>query len=139
MITAGRKYKKLIDRCALRPLTSEADLDVALAVSESLFKRLDELEVEEEDYLNLLGQLIETYEKQHHALPDTEDNSPADMLRWLMDVNGQKQVDLAAVLGVSSGRMSELANGHRDFSKSQITKLARHFNVGPGLFLPKDV
>jgi len=137
MITAGKKYKKLIERCALRPLTSDADLEVALAVSEELIGRLDLLEKEERDYFTILGDIIEAYETERYPVPEAGSFAPSEMLRWLMDENNLKQVDLALVLGVTSGRISELVNGHRDLSKSQIMKLADYFKVQPGLFMPK--
>jgi HTH-type transcriptional regulator / antitoxin HigA len=137
MITSGAKYKLLIDRCALRPLASEEDLDTALEVSQELFERLNSLEEEEKDYLKVLGSLIETYESVHHKLDDEPEGTPAEMLRWLMDVNGLKQTDLCTLLGVTSGRASEIANGVRDMSKKQILILAEHFHVTPGMFLSK--
>ena len=138
MITAGKKYKKLIDRCALRPLTSDADLEVALSVSQQLLDRIDLLDNEEKDYLSVLGDLIEAYETERYPIPEAGSIPPAEMLRWLMEENNFKQVDLAPVLGVTSGRMSELVNGHRDLSKSQIMKLADFFKVQPGLFMSRE-
>jgi HTH-type transcriptional regulator / antitoxin HigA len=137
MITAGAKYKLLIDRCALRPLASEEDLDAALKVSQELFERLNSLEEEEKDYLKVLGSLIEAYESVHHKLDDEPEGTPAEMLRWLMEVNGLKQADLCRLIGVTSGRASEIANGVRDMSKRQIMILAEHFHVTPGMFLSK--
>jgi HTH-type transcriptional regulator / antitoxin HigA len=137
MITAGAIYKKLIDRCALRPLRSEGDLDVALEVAESLYLRLESLIEEESDYLEVLSDLIGQYEAVHYPA-DYSSITPASMLRWLMEVNGMKQVDLAKVLGVSSGRASEIANGVRDMSKAQILLLAERFNVRADTFLVKN-
>jgi HTH-type transcriptional regulator/antitoxin HigA len=137
MITSGAKYKGLIDRCALRPLASEEDLDTALEVTKELMERLNSLEEEEKDYLKVLGNLIEEYEALHHALDDEPEGTPAEMLRWLMEVNGLKQVDLCQLLGVTSGRASEIANGVRDMSKNQILILAERFNVTPGMFLSR--
>ena len=137
MITSGAKYKLLIDRCALRPLASEEDLDAALEVSQELFERLGALEEEEKDYLKVLGSLIQAYEAVHHNLDDIPEGTPAEMLRWLMEVNDLKQVFLCNLLGVSSGRASEIANGVREMSKNQILTLAEHFHVTPGLFLAK--
>ncbi len=137
MITSGVKYKELIERCALRPLASEEDLDAALDMQLELMNRLNSLEEEEKDYLKVLGNLIEAYEAVHHNLDDIPDGTPAEMLRWLMQINGMKQVDLCELLHITSGRASEIANGIRDMSKSQILILAQRFNVNPGMFLSK--
>jgi HTH-type transcriptional regulator/antitoxin HigA len=139
MLTAGKKYKELIERLALRPLKSEEDLDGALKVSEELFLRMDTLAEEEADYLKVLGNLIEEYEDVHHALHQDPEATPAEMLRWLMEINELKQVDLCELLGVQSGRASEIANGVREMSKNQILILSERFNVTPGMFLSRKL
>ncbi len=137
MMTAGAKCNKLIEQCALRPLRSEADLDAALKVAEKLYLNLKSLTKEESDYLEVLSDLIGNYEDEHHRLPDDKESTPAELLRWLMEVNGMKQVDLAKVLGVSTGRASEIDNGVRDLSKAQISAVADHFHVRADMFLSK--
>ncbi len=52
----------------------------------------DDEEHELADMLELLGQLVEDYEKSHHALPEAE---PGQVQRFLMDQHGLKQSDLA--------------------------------------------
>jgi antitoxin component HigA of HigAB toxin-antitoxin module len=135
MMTAGAKYKRLIARCALRPLKSEADLDIALEVAEALFLRVSALDEDEADYLKVLSDLIGAYEDVHY--PIEGHSTPAEMLCWLMEVNDMKQVDLAKLLGVTSGRASEIANGVRDLSKAQILMVAQRFNVRADMFLSK--
>jgi antitoxin component HigA of HigAB toxin-antitoxin module len=136
MMTAGAKYKKLIARCALRPLKSEEDLDIALEVAEALFLRVSSLDEDEADYLKVLSDLIGAYEDVHY--PIEGDSTPAEILSWLMEVNDMKQVDLAKLLGVTSGRASEIANGVRDLSKAQILMVSQRFNVRADMFLSKE-
>ena len=54
-----------------------------------------------------------------------------------MQDHEMKQADLQKLLGIPQGRASELINGVRMLSQDQIMILAKRFNVGPQLFLPK--
>jgi HTH-type transcriptional regulator/antitoxin HigA len=55
-----------------------------------------------------------------------------------MKDHGLKQVELQAILGMSSsGVMSELVSGKRELTKEHCVKLGNHFKVTPAAFLPK--
>ena len=96
---------------------------------------LDEVGVDEEhelaDMLELLGQLVEDYEKTHHALPDAK---PGQVLRFLMDQHGLKQSDLVGELGAQSV-VSEVLNGHRQINARQAKALAQRFGVSVAVFV----
>jgi HTH-type transcriptional regulator/antitoxin HigA len=132
------KYKALIERFPLRRIRSDSELDSAHVVAEELFLRLDYLDQDESDYLDVLSSLIKNYESKDHPLPG-KPVSPCEMLKYLMEINGIKQVDLAKILGVSSGRASELVDGTRELSKAQISILSERFHVSANLFLAKVV
>ncbi|WP_291014108.1 helix-turn-helix domain-containing protein [Hydrogenophaga sp.] len=91
----------------------------------------DDEEHELADMLELLGQLIEDYESQHHALPDAE---PGRVLRFLMDQYGLKQTDLVAELGAQSV-VSEVLNGRRQINVRQAKALAERFGVSAAVFI----
>jgi HTH-type transcriptional regulator/antitoxin HigA len=129
-------YKALIKRLELRPIKSEASYDAALEIAEELLLKLPNLNEDEEDYLKILSDLIGEYENIHHALsPST--TTPLENLKYLMNQNSLKQADLAKLLKVSSGRASEIWNGHRELSKTNVAILAEHFCVNASLFLPR--
>ena len=65
--TVPPSYLALIRRFPLRTLASEADLDRATAVMNSLLDR-DDLDPAEDDYLDVLSDLVERYEDKHHPL-----------------------------------------------------------------------
>src|SRR4029077_9477035 len=73
-------YLALIRRFPLRPIASEAELDRATAVMNSLLDR--DLDPAEDDYLDVLSDLVERYEDQHHPIP-TDDLTDAEMLEHL--------------------------------------------------------
>jgi mRNA-degrading endonuclease HigB of HigAB toxin-antitoxin module/antitoxin component HigA of HigAB toxin-antitoxin module len=135
MKTIGKKYKKLMERFALQPIENDDDLNFVDVIADELFERLESLEADEEIYLKVLMVLIEQYEDIAHPLPD-EPRTPLHMLKFLMDENGLKQVDLIKILGISSGNASEIYNGKRELTKTQVSILAEYFKANPSLFLP---
>ncbi len=89
------------------------------------------LSPEEDRLLDLLSALVEAYDQTHYAIPQA---TPAMVLRMLMQDRGLKNKDLEPVLG-SSGVTSEVINGKRNPSKTQIKALAQFFQVSPELFV----
>src|SRR5437899_6952002 len=74
-------YLDLVRQFPLRPIRSETELDRAIAMINSLLDR-DQLSPAEEDYLDVLGDLVERYEDHAHPIPDVSDE---EMLRFLID------------------------------------------------------
>lgn len=131
------KYKSLTERLPLRPIKSEKELDAAVAVAGELYLKINSLDNDEEDYLDVLSTLIAQYEKVHHA---RESNfTPIENVKYLFEVNQLKQSDFGKLLSLPSGRASEIWNGHRDLTKTHIAILAERFCVNAALFLPKVV
>ena len=81
--------------------------------------------------LELLGQLVEDYEKEHHVIPDAE---PREVLRLLMEQNGLKQIDLADEIGRQSV-VSEILSGKRQINARQAKALAARFGVSAAAFI----
>lgn len=136
MSKISTEYQQLIERFPLRPLKTEDDLDKALVISLELRKKGDALSEDANDYLSMLTDAIQKYEDERHRV-NTDDVKPHHILQDLMDEHGLGQSDLRIILGLSAGRVSELVNGKRDFTKEQLTLLAMRFNVSPSAFLPK--
>lgn len=80
--------------------------------------------------MEILGTLIENYEKQH--LPEPVSN-PAGVLKYLMNEHGLKQKDLKEIF--SQGVVSEILNGKRGLNVRQIKALSKRFNISPAVFL----
>jgi HTH-type transcriptional regulator / antitoxin HigA len=125
-------YLKLVRLFPLRPIRSEAELDRATTVIHSLLDR-DQLSAAEQDYLDVLGDLVERYETQHHPIGDVSD---ADVLEHLLEAKGVTQAAVARATGIAESRLSEVLRGKRQLTRAQITKLAAYFHVGPAVFLP---
>lgn len=86
----------------------------------------------EDRLMRLLGVLVEDYDRRH-ALP-TDDATPADRLRFLLEHSGRSAADLIPIFSQRS-HVSEALHGKRKISAEQARKLATLFSVKPGLFL----
>src|SRR6516164_6567383 len=73
----GEAYFALVRRFPLRSIESDAELERARTILNELLDR-ESLDRGEDDYLDILGDLIEKYERLCHPLPPV---SELDMLR----------------------------------------------------------
>lgn len=128
-------YNSLIERHALRPIKSLEDLEQALEVATEMYDSLSSLSADETDYLDVLSDLIAKFEKAHYSRKGSF--TPIENVKYLFEVNGLKQADLAKIINVPSGRASEIWHGLRDLSKTHVSLLAERFAVNAALFLPK--
>jgi HTH-type transcriptional regulator/antitoxin HigA len=124
------RYLELVRRFPLRPIRSEDDLDAATVVIHSLID-LESLTGPEQDYLDVLTDLVEAYEAVHYPEPVVAD---ADMLRFLIEIKDVAQSDVAKGAGIAESTISEVLSGKRKLNRSQIGKLARYFRVSPAVF-----
>ncbi len=93
--------------------------------------RQGELSPEEEQLLELLSVLVESYEDENYPMPEA---SPNEVLQFFMEDRELKQKDLVHIFG-STGITSEVVNGKRSISKAQAKKLAEFFKVSVELFI----
>jgi HTH-type transcriptional regulator/antitoxin HigA len=129
-------YLELIHAFPLRPIRSERELDRAIYVINALLDR-GRLTSAEEDYLEVLSDLVERYEDRHHQRP-TADLSDAEMLGHLLEAKEVTQAEVARATGMRESRISEVLSGKRTLTRTQIGKLAAYFRVSPAVFLPTD-
>lgn len=86
----------------------------------------------EDKLSDLLGVLIEDFDRRHSLPPD--DGTPAERLRFLMEHSARSSSDLLPVFGQRS-HVNEALNGKRSISIEQARRLGKMFSVGPGLFI----
>jgi HTH-type transcriptional regulator / antitoxin HigA len=131
--TAGRErdhYLELVRKFPLRPLRSDEELAVAIKAINSLIVRGD-LDSGEQDYLDILTEIVEKYEAVEHPMPRVSD---AAMLRHLIEARGINQSKLAGEVGISMSTISEVLNGKRRLNRNHIGVLAKFFRVPPSVF-----
>lgn len=83
------------------------------------------------DEIDLLTLLIEKYDAEHNSFTDTD---PIALLRALMKENTMKAVDLAKLLDVSEGLVSDILHYKKGLSKESIRILSAHFKLSQEAF-----
>ena len=125
-------YWKLVKRFPLIHIRDDAHRDEALAVLDGLLREDRDEGVQE--YLDVLTDLVATYEDEHVAMADV---SEADVLHELMRSNGLSQMELAKAVGIAQSTISAVLTGARSLTKGQVLKLATFFGLSPAAFLPR--
>ena len=107
----------------LRPIKTKKDYQNALVRLEKIFDAKPGSA--EGDELELLGIIIDTYEKVHYPIdfPD-----PIEAIKFRMEQLGYTQSDLANVVGLKS-RASEILNKKRKLTLEMIRNLHDTLNI----------
>ena len=128
--TKRADYLELISEFPLRPIRSDAELDRAVKMIDSLVDK-DKLSAGEQDYLDVLSDLVEKYEAEEHPMAPLSD---AAMLRHLIEAKGVTQTEVAEKTGIDQTTLSLVLAGKRNLSRSHIARLSQYFGVEPGAF-----
>jgi HTH-type transcriptional regulator / antitoxin HigA len=129
-------YLALIHRFSLRPLGSDAELERATAVMNSLLDR-HQLDPSEKDYLDVLSDLVESYEDKCQPIP-IDSLTDAEMLAHLIEAKGVTQAGTARGTSIAQSTISAVVSGKRRLTRTQIEKLAAYFHVSPAVFPPAN-
>jgi HTH-type transcriptional regulator/antitoxin HigA len=107
----------------LKPIKTKKDYQQALDRLEVIFDA--KKGTKEGDELEILGILIDQYEKEHFPidLPD-----PIEAIKFRMEQLGYNQTDLAKVVGLKS-RASEILNKKRKLSLDMIRQIHKKLNI----------
>lgn len=132
-IKALQKTWAAFDRIAhLRPIRTEEEYDRTV----SLMNYLLDMVGDQEDHalsglLDLVSELVADYDVNHFAIEASE---PNEILRYLIELRGLKQGDLAEI--VPQSNLSAILSGKRKISATLAGKLAKFFNISPAVFVP---
>ncbi len=124
------RYLELVRQFPLRPIRSDQELDEAVRMVDLLLSKRS-LGPEEQDYLDVLSDLIERYEAEAHPIAPLPD---ADILRHLIEAKGVPQSQVAKATDIADSTISEVLSGKRSLNRTHIGKLARYFSVSPQVF-----
>ena len=121
------------DRIAhLRPIRSNAEYDRTVALMNYLLDVVGDKEKHVlAGLLDLVGKMVEDYDSSHFAIEPSE---PKEVLRYLIEIRGLKQSDLAEM--VRQSNLSAILAGKRKITATLAGKLAKFFNVSPAVFVP---
>jgi HTH-type transcriptional regulator/antitoxin HigA len=125
------RYLELVRQFPLRPLRNDSDLDAAVEAIDRLVDQ-STLTTPEQDYLDVLSDLVEAYETETIRMRPVGD---ADLLRFLIEQKKVTQATVAAGSGIAESTISEVLAGKRKLNRPQIAKLSRYFRIEPGAFL----
>ncbi len=84
-----------------------------------------------QDEIELLTLLIEKYDAEHNTFDDAD---PIELLKSLMKDHKMKAVDLANLLDVSAGLVSDMLNYKKGLSKDSIRILSERFKLNQDAF-----
>ena len=86
----------------------------------------------EGDEADILGLMIDEYEKKHYPIEAPE--NPIEAIKIRMEELNLKQVDLADTIG-GKNRVSEIMNRKRKLTVEMIRNLTGRLNLSPGLLI----
>ena len=124
------RYLELVEAFPLRPIRSDEELDQAVEIIDSLLSQKT-LVADEEDYLDVLSDLVRRYESEAHPMAPVSD---AELLRHLTEAKGVSQTDVSQATGIAVSTICEVLAGKRALNRNHIGKLARYFQVSPEIF-----
>ncbi len=113
----------------IKPIKTETDYTQALKRLEIIFD--SEIGTVESDEADVLGLLIDEYEKKHYPI---EAPDPIEAIKIRMEEMQLKQVDLVNEIG-GKNRVSEILNRKRKLTVEMIRKLTTRLNLSPELLI----
>jgi HTH-type transcriptional regulator/antitoxin HigA len=103
----------------LKPIKTEDQYNQALARVYDLMQTEIQENSTEADEFEVLGILVEAYEKEHYPVPAP---NPLEAIKFRLDQMGLSEKELGEILGYRS-RKSEILSGKRKLSLAMIRKL----------------
>jgi HTH-type transcriptional regulator / antitoxin HigA len=125
-----KHYAGLVQMLPLRPIHDKVDLANATEILDAMAGH--DLTADQEDYLDVLSDLVQKYEAGQEAALQAE-STPVERLRFVVAQAGMSASDLGRLLG-NRGLGSLVLRGQRQLSKTHIRILADHFRLDPGYF-----
>jgi HTH-type transcriptional regulator/antitoxin HigA len=113
----------------IKILKTETDYNQALKRLETIFSA--EIGTLESDEADVLGLLIDEYEKKHYPI---EAPDPIEAIKIRMEEMHLKQIDLVNEMGGKS-RVSEILNRKRKLTIEMIRKLTTRLNLSPEVLI----
>jgi HTH-type transcriptional regulator/antitoxin HigA len=134
-IWEDKRYFELIREFPLKSIESDKELKTAIAAVNTLIDRgFNKLSPGEDAYLDVLSNLVERYEEEHHPIPDV---TAAQILAHLIEARGVSHRKIAAGTRIHETVLSSLLSGRRAFNLNHIKRFSKYFRISPAVFLSK--
>jgi antitoxin component HigA of HigAB toxin-antitoxin module len=125
-------YGRLLAKALPAVIRNEEENEKTLLRIEALMDKGYNRNPEEDRLLELLARLAADFEAANY---DFGASKPNEVLSFLLDKRGLKQVDLLPVLGCSKGGLSDMLSGRREIARGTAKKLAEFFRLPVDLFI----
>lgn len=119
-----------MDTLKYKVIKSETQYDKYCMVLEELLDRSSKSKLIN-DEIELITLLIEKWDEENNPFDDAD---PVEILKSLMKDHKIKSVELASLLEVSEGLVSDILNYKKGFSKETIRILATRFKLSQEAF-----
>ena len=130
--TVPKTYEALCRAHLPRPIHDKIELESATEIVDFLAGH--NLNADQEDYLDLLSDLVAEYEEEH-APHRSRKLSGLAILAYLLEENGLNATDLSRSLGVDRTLGAKILRGERSLTIEHMKKLAHRFALEPGIFV----
>ena len=127
-----KTYESLCRAHLPRPIHDKIELESATEIVDFLAGH--NLNADQEDYLDLLSDLVAEYEDEHAPLK-TRQISGVTALSYLLAENGLNASDLSRILEADRTLGAKILRGERSLTVEHMKKLANRFVVEPGIFV----
>jgi len=132
--TLPKDYRHLCNLCLPRPIHDKVGYENALEIAEAMAGFESRFTRDQEDYFELLTDLILAYEEEQEDAP--EKALPLrERIRSLMESSGWNASDLGRFLGLDATMGNKILRGDRKLTAEHIRKLSRHFSLRAEFFL----
>ncbi len=125
------KYQELIAFHAPRVIHDAVDYENTTAIIDAMAGH--KLTRDQDDYLELLSQIVEAYEDEQITEPKPAE--PAETLRFLLRESNLTGDNLAELLDVDRSQAFKILKGTRALTAQHIKKVAERFHVSADLFM----
>lgn len=125
-----KTYAELVSLHVPRPIGDEVSYDNTVAIIDALAGHA--LNHDQEDYLEILSELIESYEEEN--LPALPEIKGTKLLQYLLEEHEMTGDDFAKLLKVDRSAGYKILKGTRNLTTDHIRRLSERFSVRPDLF-----
>jgi len=129
-MSTAAEYRDLLVEFVPHPIRSDGDYKRAVAQLEQLMELRPS--TARSRLIELLATLIERYESRDYPTPD---QSPAEVLKHLMNSRGVSAAVLAKATGIPPSTISNILARRRGISKANAVAIGAYFGVSASLFL----
>lgn len=118
-----------------RPIHDKVDLENTAALTDAMAGHEKHMNRDQQDYFELLCNLIEEYEREHFEIFDERKCSGLDLLKHLLELHDMNASDFSRLLGADRTLGAKILRGERNLTIPHLRILSKHFHVRADAFV----